>query len=177
MVRIRYRDMPWVSNIVRPMRGVTLAGMDIRPATYADAEAGSLVLRRSIEDLCHADHGGDPAAIAGWISNKTAAMWRIWVDQDASRLYVAVEAGRILGVGMIGPEGEIMLNYVSPDARLRGVSKALLGHMEAEARASGVTRCRLESTKTARRFYRAAGYVAHDGTSEGDHRMIKDLDR
>ena len=101
--------------------------MEIRKATHSDAEEGSLVLRRSIEELCHADHGGDPAIIAGWISNKTPAMWRTWVDQDAAELYVATEAGLILGVGMMNAKGEIMLNYVSPDARLRGVSKALLG--------------------------------------------------
>jgi GNAT superfamily N-acetyltransferase len=151
--------------------------MEIRAATHSDAEEGSLVLRRSIQELCHEDHGGDPAIIAGWIGNKTAAMWHAWVDQAASRLFVAVEAGRILGVGMMDAKGEIMLNYVSPDARLRGVSKALLGHMEAEACRLGVMECRLESTRTARRFYRSAGYITCEGASESDEKMTKPLDR
>jgi GNAT superfamily N-acetyltransferase len=150
--------------------------MEIRAATYSDAEEGSLVLRRSIEELCHHDHGGDPTIIAGWIGNKTADTWRAWVDQEASRLYVAVEAGRILGVGMMSVKGEIMLNYVSPDARLRGVSKALLGHMEAEAYRLGVTECSLESTRTARRFYQSFGYATREGISEDGAKMTKSLD-
>jgi len=151
--------------------------MEIRAATHSDAEEGSLVLRRSIEELCHQDHGGDPTIVAGWTGNKTAETWRAWVDQESSRLYVAVEGGRILGVGMMNAKGEIMLNYVSPDARLRGVSKALLSHLEAEAYRRGVTECRLESTKTARRFYQSFGYVACDGAGEGDGKMTKPLDR
>jgi GNAT superfamily N-acetyltransferase len=149
--------------------------MEIRTATHLDAEEGSLVLRRSIEELCHQDHGGDPAIIAGWIGNKTAAMWRAWVDQEATELYVATEAGRVLAVGMMDTKGEIMLNYVSPDARLRGISKALLGHMEGEARRLGVNECSLHSTKTARRFYQSAGYrCREDGSGDGDS-MIKSL--
>jgi GNAT superfamily N-acetyltransferase len=149
--------------------------MEIRTATHLDAEEGSRVLRRSIEELCHQDHGGDPAIIAGCVGNKTAAMWRAWVDQEATELYVAAEAGRILGVGMMDAKGEIMLNYVSPDARLRGVSKALLGHMEGEARRVGVNECSLDSTKTARRFYQSAGYRCHEGASDGGDRMTKSL--
>jgi GNAT superfamily N-acetyltransferase len=54
--------------------------------------------------------------------------------------------------------GEILLNYVSPDARFRGASAALLAAMEARAVERGATRCTLTSTETARRFYRARGY-------------------
>ena len=132
--------------------------MQIRLATHSDADEGSLVLRRSIEELCHADHGGDPAIVAAWTGNKTPAMWRTWVDQGTSKLFVAVEEGHVLGVGMMDNSGAIMLNYVSPDARWKGVSKALLAHMEEEAASCGVNRCTLESTRTARAFYEAAGY-------------------
>lgn len=116
------------------------------------------MLRRSIAELCQADHNGDKAAIAAWSANKTPEMWKVWVDQEATELYVAVEADRILGVGMLGRTGEIMLNYVAPDARWRGVSKKLLAHMEAEALSSGLQQCTLDSTRTARAFYEAAGY-------------------
>ena len=54
--------------------------------------------------------------------------------------------------------GEILLNYVSPDARFRGASDAVLAAMEARAADRGATRCTLTSTETARRFYRARGY-------------------
>lgn len=44
--------------------------MDIRKATYAEATEGIRVMRRSISELCTADHGGDKEAIAAWKANK-----------------------------------------------------------------------------------------------------------
>lgn len=61
--------------------------------------------------------------------------------------------------------GEILLNYVSPEARFKGVSKALLSVLEAEVLARGAKLVTLESTRTARRFYLAHGYVSEP---EGD---------
>jgi len=76
--------------------------------------------------------------------------------------------------------GEILHNYVSPDARFRGVSRALLAALESRAAERGARQCRLESTETAHRFYRAAGY-ADDGPPIGKfgvasgYRMTKAL--
>jgi GNAT superfamily N-acetyltransferase len=47
---------------------------------------------------------------------------------------------------------------VSPDARFRGVSTALIEAMEQEARMLGIARLTLNSTATAYRFYQARGY-------------------
>jgi GNAT superfamily N-acetyltransferase len=55
--------------------------------------------------------------------------------------------------------GEITLNYVSPDARFRGISKSLLARLEAQAVELGHSRCTLTSTVTARELYRSAGYL------------------
>lgn len=55
--------------------------------------------------------------------------------------------------------GEITLNYVSPDARFRGVSRALLGALEGRAMQRGNLRCTLISTETARRFYHTNDYT------------------
>ena len=51
-----------------------------------------------------------------------------------------------------------MLNYVAPEARFTGVSKALLAEMESKAQSIGLPHCTVESTMTAERFYRSAGY-------------------
>ena len=134
--------------------------MEIRAAAASDAEAGSALLRRSITQLCHADHAGDPARIAAWTANKTAAMWLAWLDQPDIRFFVAVAAGRLTGVAMIRTDGHILLNYVLPEARFRGVSKALMARLEAEAVALGLECCTLETSETARRFYRDLGYAA-----------------
>lgn len=137
--------------------------MEIRRATHADAVEGTYVLRRSISELCMADHGGDKEAIAAWSANKTPQVWMMWIDQESTELYVAVDAGRIVGVGMLGGTGEILLNYVSPDARWRGVSKAMLAHLEGQARTRNFPHCTVESTKTARAFYETAGYIPTHG--------------
>ena len=76
-------------------------------------------------------------------------------------MYVLVSAnagGMICGVGMISTAGEIMLNYVHPEKRFLGISRALLTRMEEEARRRDLARCFLESTQTARDFYLDSGY-------------------
>jgi GNAT superfamily N-acetyltransferase len=71
---------------------------------------------------------------------------------------VAVENSSILALGCVTNAGEITLNYVSPDARFRGISSALLTALEHRARERCNQICELESTETARRFYLARGY-------------------
>ncbi|WP_207802772.1 GNAT family N-acetyltransferase [Roseicella frigidaeris] len=131
----------------------------VRPARPADAAAASAVLRRSIQLLCRADHGDDPAVLAAWLGNKTPAQVAGWIASPQGCVLVAEIGGRVCGVGSSGGDGRIGLNYVAPEARFRGVSTAVLAALEAWARARGLAHCRLESTATARRFYRARGYA------------------
>lgn len=133
--------------------------LEIRDATPDDALAGCTVLRRSIAELCDADHRNDPTILARWLENKTVENFVAWIEQADNSLLVAVEGGRILAVGSVTDAGTIGLNYVSPDARFRGVSRALLRALEARAVERGNRRCALTSTETARRFYRSNGYV------------------
>ncbi|HEV8679126.1 MAG TPA: GNAT family N-acetyltransferase [Stellaceae bacterium] len=134
------------------------AQLEVRDAVAADAAAACTVLRRSFAELCIADHHGDPAILAAWLANKTPEIVASWIARPDSSLLVAVEGDQILGVGGVTDTGEITLNYVSPDARFCGVSRALLAALEARAAAHGNDRCTLVSTETAFRFYRAAGY-------------------
>ena len=84
-----------------------------------------------------------------------------------------------MGVGAALESGEITLNYVLPEARFLGVSKAVLNALEGHLRVNGTTRATLVSTRTAHRFYRAMGYVdvsepeVSDGLAE--FRMFKYL--
>jgi GNAT superfamily N-acetyltransferase len=133
--------------------------MEIRDAVAEDAPAACQVMRRSIAELCVADHHNDPAILARWLSNKTPDIFLSWLVQPANSMLVAVEGGSILAVGSVTDTGEIKLNYVSPDARFRGVSRAMLGALEARAAERGNVRCTLTSTETARRFYQSAGYT------------------
>jgi GNAT superfamily N-acetyltransferase len=140
--------------------------MEIRNAVVEDAPAACEVLRRSISELCHADHLNDPAILNRWLANKTPEIVGSWIIKPGNSVLVAVEDGSILAVGSVTDTGEITLNYVSPDARFRGVSRAMLTALEARALERGADRCTLLSTETARRFYRSAGY-GEDGLPQG----------
>lgn len=131
--------------------------MKIRRAVADDAEPASLVLRRSITELCRLDHENDPALLTSWLANKTPEKFRDWA-RDELCFVAAGDDGAILGVGLLSKTGEIKLNYVSPEARFQGVSTALIGAMEVEARSLGIGRVTLNSTATAHRFYQARGY-------------------
>jgi GNAT superfamily N-acetyltransferase len=136
-----------------------IAEMEIRPARENDAAAACQTMRRSIAELCLADHKNDPAILARWLANKTPENFLAWAARPDNCLLVAVEGDAVLSVGCVTDAGEITLNYVSPDARFRGVSGAMLKALETHARERGNGRCTLTSTGTARRFYQAAGYA------------------
>jgi GNAT superfamily N-acetyltransferase len=132
--------------------------MLIRPARIEDAVSACDAMRRSIAELCSADHHDDPAILARWLYNKTPAVFGGWIADPDNFVLVAVEEHTVLAVGILRSDGEMTCNYVSPDARFRGVSKAMLAALEAIAREHGNDVCNLTSTETARRFYRRAGY-------------------
>ena len=128
-----------------------------------DADTACEVMRRSIAELCAPDHRGDADLVAGWVRNKTPESFRAWLRPGNSML-VAVEGDAMLAVGSVTDTGTITLNYVSPDARFHGVSKAMIAALEARAIERGNRRCTLNSTVTARRFYQSVGYVDSNGT-------------
>jgi GNAT superfamily N-acetyltransferase len=147
--------------------------VEIRDATPQDAEAACDVLRRSISQLCAADHRNDPTILGRWLNNKKPDIVAGWAKQPGNSLLVVVEGDAVIGVGSVTDAGEITLNYVAPDSRFRGVSRALLVALEARAAERGSTSCTLTSTETAHRFYQSNGYsddgkpVGNFGTSSG----------
>ena len=154
--------------------------MQFREASVEDAVEACQVVRRSIAELCRADHQDDPIILEGWLSNNTPDNMRSWIADPSIYVVVATEGAAIIGVGAITASGEIILNYVSPDARFRGVSKAILNQLEARARGLGNKSCTLTSTETAHRFYLSAGYVQfglpEPGIGKGSsYRMSKQL--
>ena len=134
----------------------------IRPAASDDVAAATALVRRSIAELCQADHHNIPPIVEGMLINKTQDNMQAWVETPGSYVLVA-EAGPILaGVGGLTGDGEITLLYVAPDFRFQGVSKALLAALEDKARDLGLPNCALVSTDTAQRFFEARGYAGYD---------------
>jgi hypothetical protein len=68
--------------------------MQIRDALPEDGPAACIVLKRSIAELCEADHRNDPAILAQWSGNKTQENFYAWVRQPDNSLLVAVEKSR-----------------------------------------------------------------------------------
>ena len=132
--------------------------MQIRDAYPEDAQQICDVVRRSIAELCAADHGNDPAILGHWLVNKTPEIVTSWIQNGNNSTLIAVEDTAVLAAGAVTNSGEITLNYVSPAARVQGVSRALLHALEQRAVERGNRQCRLTSTATARRFYLARGY-------------------
>ncbi len=135
-----------------------MAGVITRVAIEQDAETAVSVIQRSIEDLCAADHHGDPESLAQWLANKTPANFLAWMARSGQYTIVAELDGRLCGVGMLGPGGEIRLCYVHPHYTRRGVGRALVYAIESHAREVGLGRLRLDATNSAARFYEAMGF-------------------
>ena len=142
--------------------------MKIRDAAPADAAAACEVLRASIAELCVADHHNDPQILGRWLASKTPENLAAWIADSEASMLLAVEDDVVLAVGAVRNDGEVTLNYVSPAARFRGTSSALLAALEARAKERGNTHCKLLSTETAHRFYLNRGYV---GRGEPQHKF------
>lgn len=142
----------------------------IRRALPDDVPAMSRVLTASITELCAADHRNDAKALAAWTANKSETGVRAMLANSNMRMFVGELDGKIAAVGAVTATGEVALNYVAPDARFRGLSKALLARLEAELHALGFAEGRLEATLTARQFYDAAGWIADGPQATG--RMV-----
>lgn len=130
----------------------------IREASVAEAEAVAVVLRRSITELCVAEHGNATAVIDAWLANKTAESVGDWIADPSQTLLVAIIDGEIAGVAAASRFSQVLLNYVSPSHRFCGVSKALMAALEAYLGQQGCSVARLTSTATAHGFYLGLGY-------------------
>jgi GNAT superfamily N-acetyltransferase len=130
----------------------------VREARSQDAAGAIEVVRRSIEELCVADHRNDPETLGKWLANKTAQSFQSWLANPENFCVVAERQGRLSGVGLLHREGELMLVYLSPDTQRRGVGTLLYRALEQQALQWGLRRLHLDSTFMARSFYEALGF-------------------
>lgn len=131
---------------------------EIRRATVDDTDAIVIVLRRSITELCVADHHNDPGVLGAWLENKTAENVHAWIESPRTFMVVAEVRGAVCGVASLGVTGGILLCYLLPEVQSTGIGRALLAGLEAEARRQGIRELSLESTVSALGFYSAHGF-------------------
>lgn len=147
--------------------------MIVREAVPADAPAMTALRAASIRELCAADHGDDPSAIASWIGpeDKFARL----IEQEELTLIVVDIDDEIAGLGGMSGD-QILLNYVHPAFRSRGISKTVMQALESRMVAQGILIGHLHSTETALAFYQSLGW-AKAGPADPDkgQPMTKDL--
>jgi N-acetylglutamate synthase-like GNAT family acetyltransferase len=132
--------------------------VSVREAIPDDAAEAARVMRRSIRELCAADHRNEESALADWLENKTTANVRQWIESSANDSVVVEREGRIIGFGVIGDTGEILLLYIDPSAAGSGAGSVLLDALEEHARRRGLRSVWLESTVTAKGWYQRRGF-------------------
>jgi N-acetylglutamate synthase-like GNAT family acetyltransferase len=130
----------------------------VRTARPGDAEAVVNILRRSIRELCIADHKNDPTILEWWLSNKTAKNVLAWLNAEDNYMVVAEDQSRVCGAALLNRTGEIRLCYLLPEVKARGVGHALLTSLEVQAKLWGLNEVFLKSTATAQSFYERHGY-------------------
>lgn len=137
--------------------------MRIRGSVAADAEGAARVLRRSITELCRADHKDVQEDLDNWLADKTPASVKNWIGEpDSFCATVIADTGEIAGFGMICRPGVLKLLYISPDHIGAGFGGGLLASLENRAREWGLRQLSLQSTAAAVGFYEAHGYRRAD---------------
>jgi len=129
-----------------------------RLATPADAIEALDVVRRSITELCEADHQRDEPTLERWLRNKTPEHFNRWCADPDTRLVVAQREAAIVGVAALHRSGEVRLCYVRPDRARSGVGRELLLTIEAYARDWSLPALKLNSSLSARHFYERWGF-------------------
>jgi GNAT superfamily N-acetyltransferase len=130
----------------------------VRSATLVDARDACDVVRRSISQLCFADHNDDPRRLEAWLRNKTVASTEEWLASPELFNVVACDDKGVCGFGAISRDGEVLFCYVDPRVRFQRISTMMLEELERAARSWDLRSVRLTSTLTAQRFYTNRGY-------------------
>jgi len=130
----------------------------VRQAQAEDADAAVGVVRRSITELCAADHHGDADTLARWLANKTPQKFLEWIANPDNFCVIAEVGSSLTGVGLLHRSGEIRLFYLDPAAQRQGIGSAIHRALEDHAREWGLRILTLDSTALAGAFYEHSGY-------------------
>ena len=137
--------------------------LTVRRATREDIGAVDALLGRSYGPLLRADY--PPSTLVLALPQMARAQPRLLAS---GRYFLAEEAGQVLGAGGWSPEapgGRVVpglghVRHVATDARAvrRGVGRAIMERVFAQARAERIARLSSLSTLTAVPFYEAVGF-------------------
>ena len=156
--------------------GLTLEGLEVRPASRPEVPALEALIRASVVGLAGADYSprqldsalrhlfgvdtrliddgtyfvvleaGRPVACGGWSRRRTLFGGDRYEDRADDDLDPATDAARIRAF------------FVHPDAARRGIGRMLLEHCEQAARAAGFVRLELMATLSGIPLYERCGF-------------------
>lgn len=129
----------------------------IRAATASDFEAMDALFRASVKTLCATTYSAE--LIDAWAGTPRPERF-VKGRENGDISFVYVTAPEIAGFAVLNcSEQALVALFVSPQHAGQGVGKALLAHLEAHARASGIDRLTLSASLNALPFYQQMGYV------------------
>ncbi|MGL1919552.1 MAG: GNAT family N-acetyltransferase [Hyphomicrobiales bacterium] len=145
--------------------------------SIAKAEQAEQLIRlicASITELCAADHTNLAEPLSQWLGNKTQDNMLRWIAAPEIFMLVAHMDDKLAGMGSVNDQGRVLMNYVHPNFRFVGVSKAIMNGLLAHCKSLDLRQATLESSKTALEFYKGCGWEVIKSTDDKIE-MIKDL--
>ncbi len=131
----------------------TNAALSIRAYRSTDLDAVIAIFLGAIREVASRDYA--PAQIDAWAQVDRAA----WASRRLDRpTWVAVIGPAAVGFTDLEPDGHLDMMFVHPAHQGVGVATALLGTVEAAARAQGLVRLFTEASLTARPFFERRGF-------------------
>lgn len=137
----------------------------IRQAVMGDAEKVCEVLVQSVREVCGPDYGNDEEVLEQWCANKKPEIVSTWIASPDNYFLVAElsSAGlarTIVGAALYrGPQATVNLLYLVPEGLHHGIGSRLLRAMEEEALRLKHKEILLNSSITARQFYKRHGFI------------------
>ncbi|HEY0266620.1 MAG TPA: GNAT family N-acetyltransferase [Rhizomicrobium sp.] len=117
----------------------------IRPGRDGETATLAAIFTRAVHEIASRDY--DAAQLRAWAPGDVAGFAARHRAYDA---IVAEYDGVIAGFSDLKSDGYIDMLYVSPDFQRRGVARALLNHIEAQARNMRMARLHVRASITAR---------------------------
>ena len=129
----------------------------LRRATIDDMAALWQLRTRAVEHGCAGHYA--PEVLAAWLATPAPVSLGRHIEHGGG--LVAVEDDAIVGYAVLDRlSGEVDAVFVAPSVHGRGIGRALLDALEANARMAGLERLFLSASLNAVPFYRASGFVA-----------------
>jgi putative acetyltransferase len=153
--------------------------LSVRDYLPADIDALIDLFRASVRMVARRDYSHEQ--VMAWAPDDIDPL--SWAARNAHRrAWVAEIDGKVAGFTDLEPDGHLGMMYAHPAYQGRGVATALLEHVEAAARQSGLARLYTEASITARPFFERRGFqviAAQTASTRGqdfvNYRMEKHL--